>query len=93
MGNYYSFKHFVGQQVTQKEERFLFQRYCLVPHLGIKCIQIYTSQFFGVQFVCMLIGFQKVVFVSFLTLQGLFMCKPSASARMIEQFLCSGKCC
>lgn len=32
----------------------------LALHVGIKCIQIYTSQLFGVQFVCMLIGFQKV---------------------------------
>lgn len=44
-----------------KKERLLLQSYCLAPHLGNKCIQIYTSQFFGVQFVCMLIGFQKVV--------------------------------
>lgn len=30
-----------------KRERLLPQSYCLAPHLGIKCIQIYTSQFFG----------------------------------------------
>lgn len=77
-----------------KRERLLPQSYHLAPRLGVKCIQIYTSQFFGVQFVCMLIGFQKVLFFFFfLTLWGLLMCKPSAPTRMIEQFLRSGKCC
>lgn len=48
-----------------KRERLLPQSYHLAPRLGVKCIQIYTSQFFGVQFVCMLIGFQKVLFFFF----------------------------
>lgn len=42
------------------------------PHFGIKCIQIYTSQFFAMQFVCMLIGFQKVVGCCFFNPPGTF---------------------
>lgn len=46
-----------------KKKRLLLQSYCHAPHLGIKCVRIYPSQLFGVRFVCVLVGFQKVVVV------------------------------
>lgn len=44
-------------------ERLLLQSYCHAPRFSIKCVKIYTSHFFGVQFVCMWVGFQKVLVV------------------------------